>query len=154
MKKLLLLLFLIPNLVTGKEIVLSCNGSALVDWCSNKYNDCGNMRNIKNVTFDISVNHYPKGKDEIALSIFITPIHDELMTMSYSATKLLDENAWEISIGDKNNGAKNDKGLDFHDISINRLTGNFRTFMVSKSNEGILTQVYSGNCRKVTTKRF
>ena len=138
----------------GEEVVLSCNGSALVDWCSKKSNECTEIRNIKNTTFDISVNQIPIGRSEISLFIFIQPSHANLMSLSYNATKLHDKNTWAVSIGDKNNADRNRKGLVHNDISINRLSGNFKTFYIRTTNEGKMTQVYSGNCREVTTQKF
>jgi hypothetical protein len=158
MNKLLLILFLIPNLVIGKEFFLSCNGSAIISICIDKLSVCEDTVNENNVPFDIEVNVYENNKG----SIYIAPNHPNLVPTMFVKTEYskdpmaLTFNEKEWTMYDlkpiKLKGGFTDK----RDIKINRLTGNFRFISYGKLRDdtGKHSTNFSGNCRKVTSKKF
>ena len=158
MKKLLLILLLIPNLVIGKGFFLSCNGSAILRICIDKLDVCEDTVNENNVPFDIEVNVYENNNGYIS----VTPNHPDLVPASFVKTEntkdpmavSFDEKEWTMY--DLKPRKLSNNATDKSEIRINRLTGNFRFFNYGKLRDdtGEHSTSFSGSCRKVTSKKF
>ena len=152
MKKLFLLLLLIPNLVMGEQILLSCNGSGLSRFCSSD-SGCAKDVSSNNLTFDVVVTIL----GDYLQSILITPNHTEIWPIHINNNKEVfsanNKTTWQLRTL-KPEILEEGHSLS-HGAKINRVTGNILAFVILESPKGGVKNIdIQGACSKVTRQKF
>jgi len=155
MKKLLLLLFLVPNLVLGEQIFLACTGSALSKFCSSSM--CLDEVGVSNFSFDTRVDLYWRKEktEKFVGGIFITSHNQKILGMwvesSLTADHVNDGENWALR--DTRSNPDNDL-WSITDILINRLSGQIsaKTTIKNPKAENRKFVHITGDCKKTTKK--
>ena len=140
MKKLLLLLLLIPNLVMGEELLLQCQTEIIKQWCPES-GACLDAKKESTIT-DINLN-------------FVREINTLIATLNFSGSEInITANNANTVISDRLFSLK-DKFKDaenFDDsFKLDRYTGKllFRREMNTNKSTETTTMTMKGNCTKI-----